>query len=97
MSTPKPYVIHWKTGKKPTIVPIKRENDHYRPVGFYLQKNTVKVSQTIPYYLQDNMEMSNRWTFKKNLQIDLSYFCNMVASLVSMGKKENILFILAAV
>lgn len=78
-------------------MPIKRESDHYRPVGFHLQKNTVKGSQTIPYYLQDIMEMSNRWTFKKNLQINLSYFCNVVASLVSMGKKEYILFILTAV
>lgn len=78
-------------------MPIKRESEHYRPIGFYLQKNTVKGSQTIPYYLQDNMEMSNRWTFKKTLQIDLSYFCNVVASLVSMGKKKNILFILTAV
>ena len=74
-------------------MPIKRESDHYRPVGFYLQKNTVKGSQTIPYYLQHNMEMSNRWTFKKNLQINLSYFCNMVASLVSMRKKEYIYYL----
>lgn len=41
------------------MVHIKREKGHYRPVGFYLQKNTIKRSQTILNYLQDSMEMSN--------------------------------------
>ena len=45
--------------EKAIMVPIKKEKGHYRPVVFYLQKNTVKGSQIIPNYIQDSMEMSN--------------------------------------